>query len=286
MAYFNELPDLEVISRFLNVETNEDFIKIKNLWRRAKLREDIANAATAFNYYQIKDNERPDQVAEKFYGDPELDWVVLITNNIININNDWPLDNNSLYNYLIDKYGSEEELSKIHHTETVEEKDSFNRLVIPKELFVDKEEFIPSSINPTNVDTPLSSFPTGENQTEISVNLLQALNVLQLIEGDVLYPITDIQEEKSFLKVYTRAPDILDIQINNNIEDAWPSGWGGELTVYGRDEEKIIPIEDKLNSELNIDTRINITEKLYEINSTLDENNEIIPIFTLRYLPT
>lgn len=286
MAYFNELPDLEVISRFLNVETNEDFIKIKNLWRRAKLRDDIANATTTFNYYQIKDNERPDQVAEKFYGDPELDWVILITNNIININNDWPLDNNSLYKYLIDKYESEEELSKIHHVETIEEKDSFNRLVIPKELIVDKEEFIPSSINPTDVNTPLTSFIPGDNQTEITINLLQALNVLQLMSGDVLYPITDIQEERSFLKVYTRTPDILDIQINNNLEEAWPSGWEGELRVYGRDEDKIILIENKLNTELGLNTRINITEKLYELNSILNENDEIIPIFTLRYIPT
>ena len=284
MAYFNELPNLEVISRFVNTETNEDFIKIKNLWRRAKLREDIANAATAFNYYQIKDNERPDQIAKNYYGDPELDWVVLITNNITNFNEDWPLDNNTLYNYLIDKYGSEEALQEIHHTETVENRDSFNRIVIPEKIFVDNQEFIPREITTSVAETRLESFPTGDNQTEISVNLLQALNVNQILEGDVLYPITDIQEEKSFLKVYTRNSGILDIQINNDLENNWPTGWGGELLVYGRDETKEIPIDDALNTELGLTTRINIDDTLYEIDTIL-ENDEIIPIFRLRYSP-
>lgn len=284
MAYFNELPNLEVISRFTNTETNEDFIKIKNLWRRAKLREDIANAATAFNYYQIKDNERPDEIAKNYYGDPELDWVVLITNNITNFNEDWPLDNNTLYNYLIDKYGSEEALQEIHHTETVENRDSFNRIVIPEKIFVDNQEFIPREITTSVAETRLESFPTGDNQTEISVNLLQALNVNQILEGDVLYPITDIQEEKSFLKVYTRNSGILDIQINNDLENNWPTGWGGELLVYGRDQIKQITVEDKLNTDLGLTTRINIDDTLYEIDTIL-ENDEIIPIFRLRYSP-
>lgn len=285
MAYFNEIPNLEVISRFLNADNNEEYIKIKNLWRRAKLRDDIANAVTAFNYYQIKDNERPDQIAQKYYGDPELDWVVLITNNIININEDWPLDNNSLYNYLIEKYGSEEALQEIHHIETIEEKDSFNRLVIPKELVVDQEEFIPESITTSNIETPLQSFPAKEDQTEVTVNLVQALNVNQIIDGDVLYPITSIQEETSSLEVYTRSSSVIDIPFNNNLENNWPSGWGGELIVYGRDQNTEIIIENKLNSELNIDNRINITEKLYEISSTI-QNDQVIPTFKFRYLPS
>jgi hypothetical protein len=65
MAYFNELPNLQVKLRFPNQSTNQDYVTIKNLWRRAKLREDITNAVTAFYYYQIEGNERPDEVAEK-----------------------------------------------------------------------------------------------------------------------------------------------------------------------------------------------------------------------------
>lgn len=284
MAYFNELPDVEVVSRFLNTENNEEYIKIKNLWRRAKLREDIADAVTAFNYYQVQDNERPDQIAQKIYENPELDWVILITNNITNFNEDWPLDNNSLYNYLIDKYGSEEALQEIHHTETVEQRDNFNRIVVPENLFVDDAGFGAIGFTTSSLETQLPSFPAQENLKEISVNLIQALRVNQIVEGDVLYPITDIRDEISFLKIYTRNSGVLDIQINNNLLDNWPTGWGGTLQVFGRDENKLIPIEDILNTELGITTRINISNKLYEITGEL-VNGELVPIFKFRYLP-
>lgn len=282
MAYFNELPNLEVISRFVNTETNEDFIRIKNLWRRAKLREDIANAVTAFNYYQIKDNERPDQIAKNYYGDPELDWVVLITNNIINLNEDWPLDNDTLYNYLIDKYGSEEALQEIHHTETIENRDSFNRIVIPESLVVDNAELEENSITTSLAENRLNSFITGDNQTEISVNLLQFIKITKKQEEDVIQSIVDIQEETSFLNVYARDNEVLKIQIDNYLEEAWPSGWGGELPVYGREQNKQILIEDKLNTDLGLTTRININDNFYELDSIL-ENNELIPIIRLKY---
>ena len=83
MSYFRELPNFEYVSNFPNQSFNDDYTVTKNLFKRAKLRDDIANATTAFEYYQIIDNERPDQVAQKVYNDSSLDWVILITNNIL-----------------------------------------------------------------------------------------------------------------------------------------------------------------------------------------------------------
>jgi len=137
MAYFKELPNISFLSRLPNASTNEDYITVKNLFKRAKIRTDINNVITAFDYYQITDNQRPEVVASKLYGDPELDWVILITNNITNVREQWPLSNNDLYNYMIDKYGSDEALSDIHHYETTEVKDEYDRLVVPSGLQVD-----------------------------------------------------------------------------------------------------------------------------------------------------
>lgn len=139
MAYFNELPNISFLSRLPNASTNEDYITVKNLFKRAKIRTDINNAITAFDYYQITDNQRPEVVASSLYGDPELDWVILITNNITNVRDQWPLSNNDLYNYMIDKYGSDEALSDIHHYETTEVKDEYDRLVVPSGLQVDSD---------------------------------------------------------------------------------------------------------------------------------------------------
>ena len=86
MSYFRELPNFEYIANFPNQSFNTDYVVTKNIFKRAKLRSDISSAITAFNYYQIVDNERPDQVAAKVYDNAELDWVILITNNITNIN--------------------------------------------------------------------------------------------------------------------------------------------------------------------------------------------------------
>lgn len=286
MAYFNELPDIEVISRFLNTENNEEYVKIKNLWRRAKVREDIANIASAFDYYQIQDNERPDQIAEKFYEDPELDWVILITNNITNINTDWPLDNNSLYNYLIDKYGSEEVLQQTHHVETLEQRDNFDRIIIPEKLIVDKEEFSPLGFTTSLIETKIQSYPAQDDLVEVTVSLVQAIPITQNNIGETLYPITDIreQEDSSFLKVYSRESGIVDNVIVNDIENSWSGGWGGSIDVYSRDDEiNTIQILDQLNSELNITDTVVISNRLYEVISEISDG-VVFPVFRFRYL--
>jgi hypothetical protein len=90
MAYFSELPNLHYTANFPDQSFNTDVVLAKNIFKRAKLRDDFANVVTAFNYYQIINSERPDQIAQKIYDDPELDWVILTTNNITNFNNQWP----------------------------------------------------------------------------------------------------------------------------------------------------------------------------------------------------
>lgn len=284
MAYFEELPNLEVRAKFPNQSKNSDYIKIKNLWRRGKLREDIANAVTAFYYYQIEGDERPDQIAEKIYGDSELDWVILLTNNITNLNEEWPLNQDSLYKYLIDKYGNEDKLDEIHHTETIESRDQFDRVIIPKGLQVDSKLFVPSKFKttPDKDQYALDGFPPLDTTSNVTINLIQALNVKQIKSGDTRYLIRDIDVETSDLKVYTRENGILDISINNDLETNWASSWGGTLKIYGRVEDKTINIEDILTEYTLV-----LSPRLYEIIGVYDsEKDEIIPTFRFRYTTT
>ena len=170
MGYFKELPNLEYLSQLPDANSNETYITVKNLFKRAKLRTDIVNIITAFQYYQIKDNERPDVVASKIYDDSELDWVILITNNITNIRDQWPLSNQDLYYYMIDKYGSDENISGIHHYETTEVKDEYDRLVVPSGLQVDSNYSITySKLNNTLVTvSPVKSVTNYEYETDIN----------------------------------------------------------------------------------------------------------------------
>ena len=159
MGYFKELPNIQVINRTKNDISIDETVIIKNFFRRAKIREDIIDIVTAFEYYEITENETPSQVAEKVYGEPELDWVVLTTNNIINVQNDWPIDGNSFNNYLIDKYGSEEALTEVHHYETLELKDSSGRVVLPEGLLVDQSFFDAPEFRSFTTAPPGITFP-------------------------------------------------------------------------------------------------------------------------------
>ena len=138
MGYFRQLPNIQTLNRTKNDVSIDETVIIKNLFRRAKISDDIIDVVTAFEYYQVTENETPNQVAQKIYGNPELDWVILLTNNIINIQNEWPIDSNSFNNYLFDKYGSEEKLLEVRYYETSELRDSFGRVVLEQGLIVDQ----------------------------------------------------------------------------------------------------------------------------------------------------
>ena len=137
MAYFDELPNIFPPSLLPSSNKVEDRIAVKNIFKRSKLRSDVDQVITVFNYYYVRENYRPDMVAEEIYEDPELDWVILTTNNIINIRDQWPLNHNDLHNHIIEKYGSEANLFGIHHYETKKMVDEYNRTVIPAGLQVD-----------------------------------------------------------------------------------------------------------------------------------------------------
>tara|TARA_B100000287_G_C20558734_1_gene751542 strand:- start:19 stop:660 length:642 start_codon:yes stop_codon:yes gene_type:complete len=137
MSYFRELPNINYISLLKDKSRNDERILVKNIFKRAKLRTDIDQAITAFEYYEITENMRPDVVAQNIYGDPELDWIILITNNITNIRDQWPLNNNDLNEYMIEKYGVTG-LNNVHHYETTEMKDDQDRMLLEAGMQVDE----------------------------------------------------------------------------------------------------------------------------------------------------
>ena len=136
--YFRRLPNLDYPSLLKNRESNTDFVQTKNLFRRAKVREDLFENFMQFDKYEIIGDERPDNVAEKVYNSSTLDWVVLMSNNIIDINNEWPLTQSQLNLFLNNKY-TPQELVSIHHYETLELRDNKNQLILPAGLVVDAD---------------------------------------------------------------------------------------------------------------------------------------------------
>ena len=138
--YFSQIPDFEYVSRLKDAKIS-DYARVKNLFKRAKLREDIFQNLAFFTKYDIKGDDRPDNVAFELYGDSSLDWIILVSNNILNIQSEWPLTQKSFDQYLLEKYGDYNTLyNGIHHYETTEFKNSNDVVIVPAGLQVDSDQ--------------------------------------------------------------------------------------------------------------------------------------------------
>ena len=118
-----------------------DYTQVRNIFRRSVIREDVLESFILFDQYNVEGDDRPDNVSEFVYGTPDLDWVILITNNITNVRDQWPMSNADLSNYLSEKY-TNEQLAQIHHYETKKVLDSQNRLIQPEGVFVDADHTV------------------------------------------------------------------------------------------------------------------------------------------------
>ena len=154
--YFDKVPDFNYVSRLPNAKIS-DYITVKNLFKRGKLADDIFQDLTIFTKYEIEGDDRPDNVADKLYNNSDLDWIILLSNNIINIQSEWPMPQRDLDRYLIDKYETYEKLNDVHHYETLECKNLTGAVVVPKGLWVESDYSV------TFYDTRVSGYTTKSN---------------------------------------------------------------------------------------------------------------------------
>ena len=196
--YFRYLPNFEYVNRLKENKNISTYIQVKNLFKRGKLREDIFQDLTYFTKYKVVGDMRPDNVAYEFYGDQYYDWVVLLSNNIINFQNEWPLSQASFNNYLYSKYLNDATLNAVRHYETEEVRDSQKRIIVPAGLEV------PSNYSVTYYDSALGRSVTksqvkavtnyeyeiklDDNKRNIYLLKSRYLNVVENdIQGELLY---------------------------------------------------------------------------------------------------
>ena len=115
-AYFSYLPNIYV-GTGTKSDTKQEYQVVKNIFSSVKAREDLAKFTEFFEQYEIQDGQLPFQIAQDFYGDDDLDWVILLTNNITDQAEEWPKSRRELEFYCNAKYNN---LDAVHHYETVE----------------------------------------------------------------------------------------------------------------------------------------------------------------------
>jgi len=180
MSYFRELPDLFYQSPLSTRNSSTEYVRVKNLFRRVKLRDDLQNVFTLFNKYEIQEGERPDTIAEDLYGASDLDWVVMMTAGIVNVRDQWPLSDRDLYDYANNKYGND--LNSVRFYETTEVKDSSSRLILPKRKVVDSGFTIPNPADTTKTLNPV----TGVSNYEYEVRLNDSKRLIYILKSEYL----------------------------------------------------------------------------------------------------
>mgnify|MGYP001235397188 FL=1 len=169
--YFNLVPDFEYVSRLPDAKIS-DYITVKNLFKRVFLREDIYQNLTFFKKYSVVGDDRPDNVAAQVYEDSTLDWLVLLANNIVNVQNEWPLPQEDFNRHLLDTYNDDYDkiYNGIHHFETIEVKDSNKVVIVPEGLEVSEDfsttyfdYFIGGLTTANNITRPVTNYQYEEN---------------------------------------------------------------------------------------------------------------------------
>lgn len=184
--YFNKLPLFAYISRDAEKNSLNDYTVVRNLFKRAKIREDIFSNLSYFTKYQIQGDERPDEVANRVYGDPTLDWIILTANNIQNVYDEWPKTQVAFDKYLMDKYGSYENLySGVHHYETVQTISDDGYIIVEQNVEVNEGfyrapeyeiELDPNVILPSEIPGDFASATADFNQNSGEITKLTITN--------------------------------------------------------------------------------------------------------------
>jgi hypothetical protein len=152
---------------------------LPDILRRIQLSEELRKNNAFFEQYDIKDGETPEIVAEYWYGDPHLHWIILLSNDIIDPRFDWPMSYYNLTEFCKGKYGPDN-INKLHH-------------------YVNRNEFIVegyrSLSEESTFDNPISIQLESSNvQTEVNL-------VMQDFPQGTLFPVSnfmyeDLQNEK------------------------------------------------------------------------------------------
>ena len=133
--FFRLVPDFEYVNRFSGNNLTK-YTRSKNIFTRVKIRDEIFQNLMYFEKYIIVADERPDNIARSFYGEAEYDWLVLLSNNILNFYEEWPLSQKSFDEFLIEKYGSYDKINAAKHYKSREVTNSKGIRILEKDLIV------------------------------------------------------------------------------------------------------------------------------------------------------
>lgn len=152
MQYFQTLP------KTIITQPDGSQTVFTNLMARVSVLDDMLNNPVSYYSYDIQEGDTPEIVADKYYGDSYRYWIVLLSNNILDPQWDWPLDGSALNDYIEQKYPNGVAYSTIHHYEKIiSQYESSTQQTTVKTVEIDVDTY-----NTLNLSTNVYSFPSGQ----------------------------------------------------------------------------------------------------------------------------
>lgn len=175
MAYFSYIPNIEYDTKPIQYPFSEsEYVIAKNFFRRYQINPDVFSYSVYFKKYAVLEGEKIYQVAEKAYGDVFLDWVIILTNNIVNTQFDWPLSEYDLRKYCEKNYDDPYATIKYYRTVSILKDDG--NPIIKSDLIVDETFYNGTyrywdtnqtkSIAGSAISTPVTIFEYEQEQNE------------------------------------------------------------------------------------------------------------------------
>ena len=153
--------------------------------------EEIFGDLTFFQKVTVRDGERPDVIAYRAYGSANLDWLVMLSNNMINYESEWPMDQTSFNNYLMNKYGSYEAMYNVHHYETTEVVDGNGYLIMQKGLIVPQDFSFTYTDSSTGSEVIAANFALPVTNQEYEERIEQEKQTIFLLKPRYITLIED-----------------------------------------------------------------------------------------------
>lgn len=181
--YFDKFPG---IVYDIDGKQRTNYQSVTNIFFRIRvIREVLSNISTYYEHI-ISDNDTPEILAEKVYGDAEAHWVILLANDILDPHYDWPLNSDSFAKYIINKYGSiENAQTTYHHYEKVISREESFSGTVTETRFTINEANLAINLASSQANVPYDHYGSlAETQSVSTYNLPQDRTVIEIISRD------------------------------------------------------------------------------------------------------
>ena len=158
------LPDL--FYNFSSRPLDSDYLLVKNIWRRAQILVEYKSQVTLFTEENVRDGERPEDIATRLYRNPFYNWTILVINDITDVYAQWPKSVQQLQDFINQKYDNP--MATKHHV-TTEVKDANGNIIVPAGKVVASNYQISYYDGSTTVTaTPVASVTNATYETELN----------------------------------------------------------------------------------------------------------------------